>query len=179
LDALAELAPAHTSPSDQELRLGTGILSAFCPGRWHVTQCEIVAKLLRQDLLELSQQWIEDARILSAARRFAGAYHSGGVALECVLKAKIAKSIQAEEFPDKRLAEKAWGHDPAALLKLGELERSMDQAPAEVQTNWATVKDWTVDSRYNRDVNPVTVTAFLEALDDPRDGILPWLRSRC
>lgn len=96
-----------------------------------------------------------------------------------MIKAKIAKSIQAEEFPDKKLAEKAWGHDPAALLKLGDLERFMDQATPEVQTNWATVKDWTIDSRYSRDVTPVTVTAFLRALDDPKDGILPWLLSHC
>ena len=53
------------------------------------------------------------------------------------------------------------------------------ESTVAVQTNWATVKDWTVDSRYNSAVNPVTVIAFLNALDDPKDGILPWLRSHC
>jgi hypothetical protein len=120
-----------------------------------------------------------DARVLVDAQRFAGAYHAGGLALECMLKAKIAKSIQAEEFPDKKLAEKAWGHEPAVLLKLGDLDRFMGQADLQVQTNWATAKDWTIDSRYTSKVNPVTVAAFLDALDDPKDGILPWLRSHC
>ena len=55
----------------------------------------------------------------------------------------------------------------------------MDQAAAAVQTNWATVKDWTIDSRYTPTVNSVTAAAFLDALDEPKDGILPWLRSRC
>ena len=122
---------------------------------------------------------MEDARILVAAGRFGGAYHSGGVALECMLKAKIAKSIQAEEFPDRKLAQEAWLHDPTKLLKLADLERFMDAATPEIQTNWTTVKDWTIDSRYNLHVSPRTVTAFLGALDDLTDGILPWLRSHC
>src|SRR5712675_2178920 len=135
-----------------------------------------MAKILRQDLLLLHQQWLDDARTLLAAQRYPGAYHAGGVALECALKARIAKFIQAEEFPDKKLAQDAWDHDPRKLLALGDLVRFMDQAPAAVQTNWATVKDWKVDSRYTHTVNPATVGAFLEALDDPKDGVLPWLR---
>jgi hypothetical protein len=138
-----------------------------------------VAKLLRQDLLLLSVRWMEDARVLAGANRFAGAYHAGGLALECMLKAKIAKATVAEEFPDKKLAERAWGHDPGALLKLGELDRLMDLAAAPIQTNWATVKDWTIDSRYTSGVNPTTVGAFLDALDDPKEGILSWLRNHC
>ena len=135
-----------------------------------------MAKILRQDLLLLHQQWLDDARTLLAAQRYPGAYHAGGVALECALKARIAKFIQAEEFPDKKLAQDAWDHDPRKLLALGDLVRFMDQAPAAFQTNWATVKDWKVDSRYAHTVNPATVGAFLEALDDPKDGVLPWLR---
>jgi hypothetical protein len=138
-----------------------------------------MAKLLRQELVQLSDEWMADARVLAAAQKYPGAYHAAGLALECMLKAKIAKAIQAEEFPDKKLAEKAWAHDPAALLKLGDLDRFMDQAVAAVQTNWATVKDWQIDSRYTLSVNPVTVAAFLDALDDPNDGVLPWLRSHC
>jgi hypothetical protein len=138
-----------------------------------------MAKLLKQDLLQLSDQWLIDARTLFAAQRYAGAYHAGGVALECALKARIAFSTQAEEFPDKRIAEKAWGHDPTALLALGDLPRFLDAASPAVQTNWATVKDWKVDSRYTHAVNVATVTTFLDALDHPQDGVLPWLRNHC
>jgi hypothetical protein len=108
-----------------------------------------------------------------------GAYHAGGIALECMLKAKIAKSIQAEEFPDMEFAKAAWVHDPGKLLQLGDLVRFLDQASSAVKTNWATVKDWKVDSRYNRTVNPATVIAFLDALDDPKHGIVVWLRRHC
>src|SRR5258708_4571046 len=111
--------------------------------------------LFKKDLLQLSEQWLQDARVLEGAQRVAGAYHAGGVALECMLKAKIAKSTQPEEFPDKRLADKAWQHDPTELLKLGDLARFMDQAKQAVQTNWATVKDWKIESRYTLVVSQV------------------------
>jgi hypothetical protein len=55
----------------------------------------------------------------------------------------------------------------------------MDQAAAEVRTNWAIVKDWSIDSRYNLAANPLTVGSFLEPLDDRKDGILPWLLKHC
>lgn len=134
-------------------------------------------KLLRLDLIRLHQQWVDDARILLAAQRYAGAYHAGGIALECALKARIARFTQAEEFPDKKLAQEAWEHDPRRLLALGDLVRFMDGAPSAVQTNWATVKDWKIDSRYTHTVNPATVGAFLDALDDATDGVITWLRN--
>lgn len=109
-------------------------------------------KLLRHDLVQLHEQWLADARTLLAAHRYPGAYHAGGIALECALKARIAKFIQAEEFPDKKLAQEAWEHDPRKLLALGDLVRLMDAAPAAVQINWATVKDWKIDSRYTHTV---------------------------
>jgi hypothetical protein len=53
----------------------------------------------------------------------------------------------------------------------------MDDAPTAVQTNWATVKDWKIDSRYTHTINSATVGAFLNALDDPTDGVITWLRN--
>jgi hypothetical protein len=47
-----------------------------------------------------------------------------------------------------------------------------------VQTNWATVKDWKIDSRYTHTMNSTTVSAFLDALDHVTDGVIIWLRKR-
>jgi hypothetical protein len=136
-----------------------------------------MAKLLRRDLVRLQVEWLLDARTLLGAQRYAGAYHAGGVALECALKARIARFIEAEEFPDLKLAREAWDHDPRKLLALGDLLRLMRAAPPSVQTNWATMKDWTVESRYTHTVNPATVAAFVDALDHPTDGVITWLRN--
>jgi hypothetical protein len=138
-----------------------------------------VAKLFRQDLLQLSEQWMQAARILLAAQSLIPAYQAGGIALECALKARIAKLTQAEEFPDRRLAEKAWKHDPTELLAAGDLVRYLDAAGLPVQANWATVKDWKIESRYDQTIPLVTVNAFLDALDGQPDGILPWLLKHC
>ena len=133
-------------------------------------------KLLRSDLIRLHEQWLDDARTLLRAGRYPAAYHAGGIALECALKARIARSTQAEEFPDKRLAQEAWEHDLRKLLAVGDLVRLMDASPSAVQTNWTAVKDWKIESRYTHTVNPATVVAFLAALDDPTGGVITWLR---
>lgn len=120
-----------------------------------------------------------DARVLLRAGRFAGAYHAGGIALECMLKASIARATEAEEFPDKTLVNQAWTHQLAALLSAGDLVRFLNQANPAIQVNWATVKDWKIEARYNPSMSPVVATAFVDALDDPTDGVLTWLRSHC
>jgi len=121
-----------------------------------------------------------DARVLLAEERFTGAYHAGGLALECALKARIAKLTVAGEFPDRDRTRQALEHNPSKLLGAAELlaMQRTDVSPT-FQSNWATVKDWTVDSRYDPSPNPVTVKAFLDALDDPTDGVLQWVRRHC
>jgi hypothetical protein len=120
-----------------------------------------------------------DARVLLGAGRFVGAYHAGGIALECMLKARIARATEAEEFLDLTQVKQAWTHQPAALLSAGDLVRFLSQASHAIQVNWATVKDWKIESRYNPSMNPVVATALVDALDHPTDGVLTWLRSHC
>jgi len=138
-----------------------------------------MAQLFRRDLLDLALRWNTDARTLLAASRYDGAYHLAGIALECMLKARIAGFTKAEEFPDPDQVKRAWIHDPNRLLKEAGLEQALDHAPPDVQVNWAIVKDWTIDTRYSTAADPRLVKGFLDALDDPTHGVLAWLRSRC
>ena len=117
------------------------------------------------------------ARVLLSAGNYVGAYQCGGIALECALKARIAGQVQAGEFPDKRLAEKAWKHEPPELLAAGNLVRFLKQANAAVEANWATVKDWRIDSRYNPNITQLVAEGFLNVLDQGSDGVLAWLRT--
>jgi hypothetical protein len=137
-----------------------------------------VPKLVKSELLAISANWLNAARTLHASQP-ASAYHLGGIALECALKARIASRTVAEEFPDKRLVERSWNHDPSTLLAAGELQSALDSAPSLLQANWAVVKDWKVESRYDLQVPSQTVTDFLDALDDPTNGIITWLRNHC
>jgi HEPN domain-containing protein len=129
----------------------------------------------------LANQRMREAEALYAARLYGGCYYLAGLAVECALKACIAKRTRRHEFPDKNLANSAWRHDLEPLLGLTELERDLEdgaKADREFDANWAMVKDWTVDSRYDHPVSRARAKALLDAVRDPDKGILPWLQDR-
>jgi hypothetical protein len=101
--------------------------------------------------------------------------------VECALKACIAKQVQQHDFPDRKLTNDSYTHDLQKLLKASGLEDELYQEVASNQllnTNWLTVKDWTVDSRYEHDKSEATVRSFYSAVTSRIDGILPWLKRR-
>jgi len=56
----------------------------------------------RKDLQELSRVRLKEATALMQAGFFDGAYYLAGYAVECAIKACIAKGTRRYEFPDKR-----------------------------------------------------------------------------
>jgi HEPN domain-containing protein len=58
----------------------------------------------RKDLQALANARLRDAEILLKNRRFDGAYYLAGYAVECAIKACVAKKTQRYDFPDKDLA---------------------------------------------------------------------------
>jgi len=55
----------------------------------------------RKDLQELSRVRLKEATALMQAGFFDGAYYLAGYAVECAIKACIAKGTRRYEFPDK------------------------------------------------------------------------------
>lgn len=53
----------------------------------------------RTDLQQLAEERLKDARILMQHGRYAAAYYLCGYAVECGLKACIARNIRQYEFP--------------------------------------------------------------------------------
>jgi len=134
----------------------------------------------RADLQQLARERILDAKALLTARRWAGAYYLAGYAVECALKACIAKLMKSEEFPDKNFAEKCWTHDLEKLVALTGLKGDRDAASAtdpDLSANWATVKDWSEASRYAR-MNKVKARELYDAVTDAKHGVLSWIKSR-
>jgi HEPN domain-containing protein len=58
----------------------------------------------RTDLQILAEDRLKDAEVLLASGRFGAAYYLAGYAVECGLKACIAKLTRAEDFPIKTLS---------------------------------------------------------------------------
>lgn len=120
---------------------------------------------------------MKDAEALLKAGRYGCAYYISGYAIECALKACIARKTRQDDFPPKDAA-KYYVHDLSRLMDFTGLEVAFEQ---EVQhdpafrANWAVVKDWNEATRY-QDRNAGQATEMLAAIRDPRHGVLQWLK---
>jgi HEPN domain-containing protein len=135
--------------------------------------------LTRAELQQLAKDRLGDAKVLLAGKRWAGAYYLCGYAVECALKACIAKLMKPEVFPDKVFAEKCWTHDLERLVTLAGLKDAKDAdiaADAERKANWFTLKDWSESARYARPTKSKAL-ALYEAVTDAKHGVLPWIKS--
>lgn len=119
-----------------------------------------------------------DAQTLFDACAFEGSYYLAGYAIECALKACIAKRTREFDFPEKREVERSYTHDLNRLLEVAKLESVLGEEIDNddvLGRNWATVRVWSEGSRYSLDVSEESAQNMLAAI---RDGILPWLKKR-
>ena len=70
----------------------------------------------KTELENLASIRIKEAEILLTADCYQGAYYLAGYALECILKACIAKQVKEFDFPDKKLANDSYTHKLANLV---------------------------------------------------------------
>lgn len=102
--------------------------------------------LTRSDLQNLAAVRVREARILLRARQYASAYYLAGLAVECALKACIARGTQRHDFPPPPnwVRDNVYTHDVTKLVKAAGLEQALDQemaTRAAFAQNWAVVKD--------------------------------------
>lgn len=138
-----------------------------------------VAAMNRKLLQRLAHERTRDARALLKEQQFSGAYYLGGYAIECALKACIARSTNRHDFPDLAIVRKCHTHDLQELLKLAGLSVQLNAATAAdpaLGVNWAVVKDWSELSRYNTNAQQSAEDLF-RAITDSRHGVLKWLRT--
>lgn len=135
--------------------------------------------MTRRELQQLSRIRAGEAKALLEKGHFSGAYYLLGYAVECALKACIARQIRRYDFPNLKLAQDSHTHDLQKLLSIAglkdELARQSRQSPA-LKINWATVKDWSVDARYQSVVPEKQARDFYRACTDSKTGVLSWLK---
>lgn len=130
---------------------------------------------------QLSTERLEDARALLAVSRWSAAYYLAGYSVECALKACILERIERTGiiFQDRKFAAKCWTHDLEELVEHAGLSVERDKAAgtnANLQRNWALVKDWKETRRYRLSTKESAEELF-NAIDDKTDGVLPWIRN--
>jgi HEPN domain len=132
----------------------------------------------RNDLRRLSRIRLKEARALLEAKCFDGAYYLGGYAVECALKACIARNTKRHDFPDKKTVNDSYSHNLESLVKVASLAALLQQ---EAQTdpafnsNWATVKDWSEESRYRLNSEKEARDLY-RAVTDRQHGVMRWIR---
>src|SRR5437868_558143 len=98
--------------------------------------------MLRQDFQRLSNARVREARALARAGLYDGAFYLGGLAIECALKACVARSTQRYEFPDRNRANRVHVHNLEQLLKEAGPDSRLREVGAETQVAWSGVKAW-------------------------------------
>ena len=135
--------------------------------------------IYRRDFRLLADLRAEEARILLRNRKHMGAYYLAGYAVECALKACIAKKRKRFEFPPKKdTVGRMYDHNLSTLLDVAGLKTLLDTAIAanpDLAANWNTVKEWNVESRYESSGR--NGRDMYNAVAGP-NGVLPWIRLR-
>jgi len=133
--------------------------------------------MTRTDFQHLTRLRLNDARALLRNGNNEGAYYLTGLAVECALKAAIARRTRRHDFPpEPRLVrESIYSHDLDKLLEAAGLVSTLNAAVANnlvLKTNWALVKDWKVERYRVSGLNGGTLYRAAAG----RNGVLGWLR---
>ena len=133
----------------------------------------------KTELENLAAIRVKEAGILLTAECYQGAYYLAGYALECLLKACIAKQVKEFDFPDKKLANDSYTHKLANLLITAGLKLELSEQEKqneEFKLNWAVVIEWSEESRYECAITKQEAHNLFTAITDNESGILPWLK---
>jgi HEPN domain-containing protein len=132
----------------------------------------------RTDLQNLAEERLGDAEALLAGGRYGAAYYLVGYAVECGLKACIAKLTRAEDFYDPKLAANIFKHDLKELASHARVLAVVEQlsiADTAFGANWAHVTTWNEKSRYE----PHTLQdaeQMIQAVKDQHHGVMQCIR---
>ena len=132
----------------------------------------------RKDLQKLSRVRLKEAGALLQLQLFDGAYYLAGYAVECAIKACIAKGMRRYEFPDKKKADSSYSHKLRDLLGVAGLEnayRQHIQQDPRFGRNWQMVESWSEQSRYQRHT-PQKAKELLRAIKERQHGVISWLK---
>lgn len=122
---------------------------------------------------------MDEARRLLNARCYGGAYYLAGLAVECALKACIAKQTRRHDFPELDAVKESWHHNLGKLVKRAGLDVHLKQdqkKDARLSQNWAIVKDWDNEARYHVNISTARARDLYRAVVARRSGVLQWLR---
>ena len=133
----------------------------------------------RRDLQTLTKLRLREARSLLRAGYYEGSYYLAGYAIECALKACIAKQVKRFDFPDKKFWNDSYTHDFGKLLSISGLKQHHEQEcqkDKQFALNWALVSAWNVEDRYALSVSRAEAHEIYRCISTRRSGVMSWLK---
>ncbi len=133
----------------------------------------------RGDYKRIAELRVADAAYLLRGNRYAAAYYLAGYAIECALKACIARQFRGSNIPDKGSVDKLYVHDLRVLARFANLEgpiREETRSDPQFGAHWLTVQDWSEESRYQFRRNAVEAQTMFDSVADSQHGVLRWLK---
>ncbi len=132
----------------------------------------------RSDLQILSRLRFQEAKILLDNGFYAGAYYIAGYSVECAIKSCIARNTKKYEFPEKNVVNKMYTHNLQELINAAGLGIKLEDKlknNSQFEQYWATVKDWTEQSRYLSRQQKEAEDLYI-AISDKKNGVLKWIK---
>ena len=140
----------------------------------------------RADFQQLAELRLQEAKALLAAGFPDGAYYLAGYAVECALKACIARKTREFDFPEKKRVNDSHTHDLEKLLILAGLLEDLRlefAAKPDMEMFWGIVRDWSEESRYEM-IQGSDEERFrfayqmIHAIECQNGGIMQWIKQR-
>lgn len=133
----------------------------------------------RKTLRGLTVRYATDAETLLKNHRWSSAFYLSGYAIECALKACIAKQIRRHQFPNLETVRDSHTHNLVKLLNLAGLTAAMkERSKSDVQFEiyWVeVVTKWKETSRYGQ-ATKTMAEEMIRAVSNTEKGVLPWIQ---
>ena len=133
----------------------------------------------RQEFQKLAKNRLKDAKALLQAKRFDAAYYLAGYAIECALKACIARKTNKYDFPpNRKTIDQFYSHDLRDLISAAGLTLEFESKLKEnnsFQLFWTVVKNWNEKSRYETHTQKDAEDIY-RAISNKTNGVLRWLK---
>lgn len=124
------------------------------------------------DIIKIANERLVDADYLYLYGRYDGAYYMAGYAIELLLKARVCKTLDIDNFFDDRIMKQIKypktfkNHDIDQLLILSGLYKKWTQVlskPKYIKA-WSKVGEWNETSRYLTGKTALEVQKFLSSV---------------
>ncbi len=128
----------------------------------------------------MSKIRLKEATALLQLGLFDGAFYLAGYAVECGLKACIAKGTRRGEFPERKRVESSHSHNLLQLIQVAGLDKEcslLSRRNLDFRSNWEYVQSWSEQSRYQRH-RPESAKALLTAVSDRKNGVMTWIKQQ-